>query len=456
MQFLLANLHLLLALTLITIGFLSPKIGFIFFGILLAFSNYKIFHFAFSTYILGGIFLWWIISISLKRQFPVKDRIFLPWICYTFAVFISFLKSNYIAASLYLLSTWLLWSLILVVVINMVRNERILFTAVHSYIIAGVIVAVIALYQYYITRDIDPQRGLGSTFGDKNGMAIFLVGVVSISTALFTAKNIPTHSKLLYAISTLSAFTVIIISLSRGAWIGLVAVIIIFLLFQPRARKFILLSIIIFVFLRPESVMLRAGLVAPETQSQKWVVENRDYSDRFRLAVYHSSWNMFKESPLIGVGYGTYGNRISNYFSFIKGYKPAPHNTFVQILAEEGIIGLLAFLWLLYAFLKRGYRIRRIVTTDLARSLNIGMLAGMVGTLVSCLTLDGMNTSAHWLLFSLAIVFARIEEHKCIIAKEDSNSVRYGSKSRKNNFTFLGQHPKTPTNRQSRFPRLLK
>ena len=64
----------------------------------------------------------------------------------------------------------------------------------------------------------------------------------------------------------------------------------------------------------------------------------------FRLAVYESSWDMFREKPLLGWGQGKFAHEIETRISDFRPGSYAAHNTFINILVEHGVVGLCLYL----------------------------------------------------------------------------------------------------------------
>jgi len=63
---------------------------------------------------------------------------------------------------------------------------------------------------------------------------------------------------------------------------------------------------------------------------------------------------MFLDRPLLGVGPGGFAERVEEYAARVPGlwdYQATPHNAYVQMAAEAGAVGLLAFLLFLGACL---------------------------------------------------------------------------------------------------------
>jgi O-antigen ligase len=63
-----------------------------------------------------------------------------------------------------------------------------------------------------------------------------------------------------------------------------------------------------------------------------------------------------------------------------------------RILVEMGIIGMLAFAWLIYALFRVGVSIWQDAKDHhLLRGLSVGLIAGLVGLLIHAIALSQMN-----------------------------------------------------------------
>jgi O-antigen ligase len=81
-----------------------------------------------------------------------------------------------------------------------------------------------------------------------------------------------------------------------------------------------------------------------------------------RLIMYGQAWDLFMQKPILGVGLGNYKDNVQIVYSRFGGrtYEPFykilqnvyayPHNWFLTVLAENGIIGFAVLLWLLSMF----------------------------------------------------------------------------------------------------------
>lgn len=74
----------------------------------------------------------------------------------------------------------------------------------------------------------------------------------------------------------------------------------------------------------------------------------------FRVAVYTGSWQMFLERPLAGWGFHQMPAELPRYVSGYKEKVLYPHNTYLELLVEEGVVGLALQLWLMWEMWRLG------------------------------------------------------------------------------------------------------
>jgi O-antigen ligase len=284
------------------------------------------------------------------------------------------------------------WSALLMVyflVTNMVRSRRQAFVLLTTIFLAASTEALIGYYQFFAKAGPDGfitdsfMRAFG-TFGQPNPFAGYLTLSVTIAFSLvmysfkiWSARDIKLSgfSRFFVVLGWLTfgaCFIAIVMSLSRGAWIGLAAgLAVIAGLSSRRALSLmILLVILLGIFLAmglmdvlPAQISARVndamgyfGIFDPTTAKltpQNWPIVER-------MANWHSAWNMYEDNPLFGVGIGNYPEAYEHYF--VKGWREAKghaHNVYLNMLAEMGIIGLGSYLVLVATFFVYGFRILR-------------------------------------------------------------------------------------------------
>jgi putative inorganic carbon (hco3(-)) transporter len=74
----------------------------------------------------------------------------------------------------------------------------------------------------------------------------------------------------------------------------------------------------------------------------------------YREAVYAGGWQMFLERPLTGWGFHQMPAELPRYVSHYKDKVLYPHNTYLEVLVEEGMVGLALYLWLMWEMWRLG------------------------------------------------------------------------------------------------------
>jgi O-antigen ligase len=150
--------------------------------------------------------------------------------------------------------------------------------------------------------------------------------------------------------SCVSQILALILTFSRGAWLGWAASVFFLTLI---ARKWILLALAL--------LLTTACVLTFSSIQDRLATLIQPYDDpslRERLQLFTSSLKVGMESPLLGVGYGR-GRLKEALRPHLKGtaleQRPIwhAHNVYLELLAGTGFLGLLAFLWLIGATLLR-------------------------------------------------------------------------------------------------------
>jgi putative inorganic carbon (hco3(-)) transporter len=74
----------------------------------------------------------------------------------------------------------------------------------------------------------------------------------------------------------------------------------------------------------------------------------------YRAAVYAGGWQMFLERPLTGWGFHEMPDMLPRYVSGYKEKVLYPHNTYLELLVELGVVGLALYLWLMWELWRLG------------------------------------------------------------------------------------------------------
>lgn len=264
---------------------------------------------------------------------------------------------------------------------NHIESKKI-STFFHWIVISGGIVSLLGIAQVWGMNipTLIPTGGPGSTFGNKNMAAQYLLFVIPASFYLLLSTS-EAKREWFYAFLASLAAIYFIYTGTRAAWGGATVAFLI-LWFCLRTRGFspqellsfskrkwgFLLGIVVFVVAMqtiPPYFIPNFGAPPTLTRLQSMLEMETDTSAQGRFAIWANTLAMFKDHPLMGVGKGNYqfnyplyARRVMKDRSFsAEVTAKETHNDYVQLLAETGIAGFGVFLWVLILVARRFWRV---------------------------------------------------------------------------------------------------
>lgn len=230
---------------------------------------------------------------------------------------------------------------------------------------------------------------------------------------------------------------------SRGSWIALPALFLI-LLWSMRnvLPKKVFTAIIVTIIALPALIYITPGVnVAKRVNST--IEQYKSYKNLkddksllgnpvgLRLEMWQASWSIFKDSPLLGVGWGNFPEEITRMAksgernSAITHYIH-PHNQYLSAMANGGLLGLAATLVLLFMPMYIFYKASR-HNNDSARSLGMAGVVLTVAYAHFALT-EGMferNISINFYAFYLPLIVAMITKTLATNEKTSEQKSQY-------------------------------
>jgi O-antigen ligase len=299
-------------------------------------------------------------------------------------------------------------------VINHIHSKKQVQYLIVSLLLTCVIVDVVALAQ------IPSGKRLSAPFegevGEPNTFGGYLLLMLAMSMALFVSLDSKKVKAALLLVVGLSIVP-FLLSLSRGSYLALVPTY--FTLIALSKNKELLISIMLLAcltapYLMPERVVSRVTHTFSQRmqQGQEEIGAVRlDTSTSARLRSWGRGLEAYMKRPIFGYG-------ITGWY-FID-------NQFIRVLVETGLLGLTAFIFLLYSIFKEGWRVYKATEDKLYKGITMGFLAGLLGMIVHAL---GANTfiiirimEPFWLLAGIVMAIPTIE------AKELSRNAFYEQK----------------------------
>ena len=195
---------------------------------------------------------------------------------------------------------------------------------------------------------------------------------------------------------------------TRGAWVaiaGVVSLIVLYYLFQRRKLA---------VWVAALLLMASVGLTHYEPFMQRLDTINAAQNTE-RFLMWESAYHMFEDHPVLGVGLSQYEDNYQQKYISPLAMEPElkhAHNNFMQMLAENGIVGFAGFLTLLSTFI--GVSLYRFWKYKNPYALAMAM--GTLALIVQGMTEYNFGNSAvmkcFWLTEGCLLVLARAWERR--------------------------------------------
>lgn len=217
-------------------------------------------------------------------------------------------------------------------------------------ICAGAVVTSSPLTPYY-NETVVSNRATG-IFGQPNelGCLAAVVGLVSLAWLLSLR---PRHPLRLVAVASLvSATWALLLSLSRGAWIGAVLGLVVLLALVPHARRrltagLVAVAVVLLVagqVLGQSAVPGASALAVAGDRAATLVSGTRNPYD-LRPQIWHEALRQIDAHPWLGVGPGGYPVLAAEQPTAVHSAAPThAHSLLLTVFAEQGVLGLLGLL----------------------------------------------------------------------------------------------------------------
>jgi O-antigen ligase len=274
-------------------------------------------------------------------------------------------------------------------------------------------------YAQIYGRVFEPR--IAGPVGDPNFFAQMLIPAVPIGLLLAnSASGVRERVAAFACVGVVTA--AVVMTYSRGGALALGVVLALWLLGQGASGRRLAVgtaAIALLVVLLPSDFARRLTTFRQFLPGNGEVLR-LDSSFEQRRVLVTAAWHMFLDRPLTGVGAGNYavhyrpyteetGSVVLEYEDFDQPHYP--HNLYLEIGAETGLLGLIVFAGVLvtcFVYLQRA-RVAFSGAGDWSSaSLATGVQLALIGYLVSSLFLHGDFPRSLWLLFGFCGALGRL------------------------------------------------
>jgi O-antigen ligase len=267
--------------------------------------------------------------------------------------------------------------------------------------------------------------GIGSFLADENDFAMAMNMAIPYAFALLAVeRGVVRRTCLFVALGILILATAV--TLSRGGFIGLAAVLAVLWVRSPRklvSMALVIVMILALVTLAPTKYWTEVSTISTST--------NENDTGYKRLYLWRIAWRMFLDNPVLGVGPANY--QYNNFFyedekETSRGYHVwgrASHSVYFTLLPEYGLVGTVLFFIIVIKGIMARRRALRTCRSQLARQdlspesrelfrFYQQMLAGMDGAIVTFLVTGAFIAVLYyphlWVLTAFTAVGLRLVE----------------------------------------------
>lgn len=376
--------------------------------------------------LLAAMFFWFIRKAIDKEIKFKRTDLDLPVLIYLITFIFATIFSSQPKVSFLFFCYFFLCIGMTYILINNIDNKKRLESILFILIIAVIYTVSRGILQHFKTQSGPNDGNYYSFVGRAEFGAVVVLTMPVLVAFLFNyKKNLLTS--FFFIIGLIVLMMGLIISYSRGSWIGFIAIFLFFIFLHNRVLKnwkvlFLKALIVMFLFL----------VLPPSIKDRVKSIENYTETSGDRVAVWKSSLKMIKDHPIFGMGPGTFDINCLKYKvpeaveNWGKGWHA--HNIFLHIASENGIIGLAGFLAIITVSFKKYFELKNKIENDKLGNLLDGAIVSLVGYLACSQTSiffanhNKNEKISMFLWFDIALIF--IVENIAKKQKENSNQIK--------------------------------
>ncbi len=275
-----------------------------------------------------------------------------------------------------------------------------------------------AVRQISTTMD-DRARAFG-TVNDPNYFGQLLLVLVPLAVwAILRGRT--WRGKAFGVAALLLLLSAIGLTFSRGAYLGTVIVLVVYAMYLRLDARYLLVLPLIgaLLYVAPPEFRARFGTLEEIMPGVAHAGAYNDGSLQGRLVKAEIALTMVADNLIFGVGRGNYRFHYRDYIHQIEGAgsntERDAHNLYLEVAAEQGVVGFAVFVGLILAVWSRLRVAERLFAATGERrmaDLAVAVKVGFLGYLVTSLFLHGAYGYMFWLQVGMAVALVVIAQRE--------------------------------------------
>lgn len=301
-----------------------------------------------------------------------------PLLAFVFASFIGVVVSPNMRESLGAWRAWVLEPAVIAVIALMtLRSLQQAKNLVLSMAASAGALSLYGLAEYFFQPSHLTDGRLNSVFVPANYHAMLVVPIILMVLPLVREWRGMWRGNVA-VLSVLAMVGSLYFTYSFGGYLALGAGLLLMVFAQAKPKQRMAALVVV--------VVLGLGVIATQLQTFKlWNVFNVSgrSSTSVRVQIWHSSAVMIQEHPVFGIGYANFESVYRQvvprlYWPPLEWLVTQPHNLYLALWTQTGVLGLAAFLWLIIT----AFIVLRGTFTGPTRQLALGVTGALIATLV--------------------------------------------------------------------------
>ncbi len=373
-----------------------------------------------------------LILVIIKRVKLPRVKLLFPLTAFTVIMLLSLLNTKNISVSINALSDKLVF-IGLYFIIAVHNNENFRIKIINTSLIAGFLVCVYGILQLTGLDFIEWARVFGGRMSSSLGNPNFLAGYLAALIPVSIASTIVTGNKprkILLLANTVFLITCLVLTQTRGSWLGFIASVLVFLILAGGAlnkitRRRIYAGSAVIVILISAYITLADNSYTGKFKS----IFNPNIASIYeRVFKWRTASEMIKDHPLLGVGMGAVKVNYALYQEkarkkmriVLRGTSESQvHNEYMQIWAEAGILGLISFLGIIIVFFSGALKYLKTLEKK-QKWIVIGIISAVAGILIDSISNFPLHIVPTGFLFWTYL--AMTEDNKTESGREETSA----------------------------------
>lgn len=308
------------------------------------------------------------------------------------------------------------------IVFAAVRNTTDTTRMITGFLIGALITAGFGILNPPAPESSLEASRISSTVGDPNELAILLDAGLILSLGAIAIPGKHPALRLLAPISAGACLIAVLLTVSRGGLIALGVALLVGIVVAGRWRPFVIAGA---VALALAGFSYFAFLAPPIARDRiESVSSGQARTEDGRTTIWQIGWRMFKANPVKGVGAANFQNSSVHYLlqpgaifrsDQIISQPAIAHNTYLQTIAELGLVGgaaLLAIFGFGVACAWRAAKICARIGEQTIEILSRALIVALAATYAGDFFITNQYSKQLWLLLGLAPAFLAIARRR--------------------------------------------